>query len=112
MNLMQVEKLNAKQIYQQKVETHLGKLDAQIIVLNAKIADAKANAKNKHFDKVVALSARQQVAQMRLHLLKSANEDTWQELKVGVESALHELQEVFNTALAQLKQANEGTASD
>lgn len=103
---MQAEALDTKQIYQQKVEAQLGKLDTQIIGLKAKVAQAKMNAKIKHYDKVAALAAKQQEAQAKLQLLKSAEEDVWLERKIGVESALHELQDIFNNALAQFKQAN------
>lgn len=103
---MQAKTLDTKQIYQQKVEAQLGKLDTQIIGLKAKVAQAKMNAKIKHYDKVDALTAKHQEAQAKLQLLQSAEENVWLEHKIGVESALHELQDVFNNALAQFKQAN------
>lgn len=103
---MQVKTLETKQIYQQKVEAQLEKLDTQIVGLKAKVAQAKTNAKIKHYDKVAALTVKQQEAQAKLQLLKSAEDDVWQEFKVGVESALHELQDIFNNALAQFKQSS------
>lgn len=105
MNLIQAEQLNAKQIYQHKVEAQLGKLDTQIIGLKAKVAQVKTNTITKRYDKVDALSAKQKEAQAKLQMLKSANEEAWQEFKVGMESALHELQDTFNNALDQLKQS-------
>lgn len=105
MNLIQAEQLNAKQIYQHKVEAQLGKLDIQIIGLKARVAQVKTTTNIKRYDKVDALSAKQQEAQAKLQMLKSANEEVWQEFKVGVESALHELQDTFNNALAQFKQS-------
>lgn len=104
MNSMQVKTLEAKQIYQQKVEAQLEKLDTQIVGLKAKVAQAKTNAKIKHYDKVAALTVKQQEAQAKLQLLKSAEANVWQESKVSVESTLHELQDIFNSALAQFKQ--------
>lgn len=103
---MQAEQLKAKQIYQHKVEAQLSKLDTQIVGLKARVAQGKTTT--KRYDKVDALSAKQQEAQAKLQMLQSANEEVWQEFKVGVESALHELQDAFNNALAQFKsQASE-----
>lgn len=102
---MYVEKLEAKQSYQHRVETKLGKLNTQIVELKVKVAQIKVSANKSRYDKVAALSARQQEAQTKLQQLKSADEEAWQGFKVGMESAMHELQDAFNGALAQFKQS-------
>lgn len=102
---MQAEKLEARQVYQRKVEAQLGQLNTQIIELKAKVSQLKLNAEIRQYDKINALSKKQQEAQIKLQMLKSANEDTWPTYKVEMESALHELQDVFNNALSQFKRS-------
>lgn len=107
---MQAEKLGTRQIYQHKVEKQLGQLNTQIIGLKAKVSQSKPNAEIRQDDKFNALSKKHQKAQMKLQMLKFASEDTWQADKVGMESALHELQDAFNNALAQFKRSSQSSS--
>jgi predicted nucleic acid-binding Zn-ribbon protein len=103
---MQLKAAEAKQLYLDKIEAQLEKLEARIDELRAKTVQAKATAKIKYYDKIEALTAKQKEAEFKLQVLKSTSEDAWQRVKVDVESALHELQNAFNDALAQFKQSD------
>lgn len=93
----------SKRAYQRKMEAHLEKLQAQMNELKAKADQAKADAKIQYHDKLIALNQKHETMQTKLHELKNASEDAWQELRVGAEAALYELQNAFNNALAQFK---------
>jgi hypothetical protein len=95
-----------KQLYQTRVEVQLEKLSARIDELRAKTVPAKDSEKIKYYDKIEALAAKQKEVNEKLQVLKYTNVDAWQEIKVDVESALHELHNAFNDALAQFKQSN------
>jgi hypothetical protein len=103
---MQLKAAEAKQLYQHRMEIQLENLSARIDGLKAKTVQAKASEKIKYYDKIEALTAKQKEANSKLQMLKYTSEDAWQGVKVDVESAVHELQNAFNDALAQFKQSN------
>lgn len=92
-----------KRAYQQKLETNLQVFQVQIDRMTAMVAYAKADAKPYRYGNLEALRAKQQEMKNKLYALKTATDDAWQELKIGIEVAMLELQDAFNIALAEFK---------
>lgn len=92
-----------KRAYQQKLETNLQVFQAQIDRMTAMVAYARADAKPQRYGNLEALRAKQQETRSKLYALKTATDDAWQELKIGTEVAMLELQDAFNIALAEFK---------
>ncbi|HEY9656912.1 MAG TPA: hypothetical protein V6C65_00505 [Allocoleopsis sp.] len=100
---MNLDKVETKQVYQQQIEANLQAFQVLIDRLKAEAATAQADAKVYSYGKLAALNAKQQETQRKLHELKAASGDAWRELRIGTETALLELQDAFNSALAQFK---------
>ena len=86
----------------EKMEPHVGKMEAQLRQWGAKLDELLATAEaagteakadyRKHIDE---LRAKHQAAQAKLDELKAAGSDKWETLKAGVEGAWNELDVAF-----------------
>ena len=88
-----------KQIYQEKAKAQLDKLNAQIDELKAKSKQVKADAQIEYQDKIAQLSAKRDVAQVKLQELQESSEEAWTEMQQGFEKAWTELNTAWKSAL-------------
>jgi hypothetical protein len=84
------------------METHVGKMEAQLQRLGAKLDElvakadqAGAEAKVDYRKRVDALKAQHRAAQVKLEEAKTAGSEKWGTFKTGVESAWRELEAAF-----------------
>ncbi|MEQ8464666.1 hypothetical protein [Coleofasciculus sp. E1-EBD-02] len=95
---------NQQQIYRDKVQAELNKLNAQVDEMKAKAAQAQADAQIQYNSHLEELQTRQVAVQTRLEELQAASQDAWEDIKIGVEAAWLDLQQSFQNAVAKFDQ--------
>ena len=65
--------------------TQLEEWNAQVALLKAKADKGKAEAKIEYYKTIEALQHKQDEARTKLHELKTAGDEAWEDLKTGAE---------------------------
>jgi hypothetical protein len=92
-----------RKAYEEKIDAQLEELNAQIVLLKARADKATAAAKIEYYKTIEALQQKQDEAGAKLHELKKAGDDAWEDLKTGSEKAWNEIKIAFNEAVARFK---------
>jgi hypothetical protein len=92
-----------RKAYEEKIDAQLEEFNAQIALLKARAAKAKAEAKIEYYKTIEALQQKQEEAGAKLHELKNTGDDAWEDLKTGSEKAWVEIKIAFNDAVARFK---------
>ena len=92
-----------RKAYEEKFDTQLKEWDAEIALLKAKADNAKADAKIEYYKNIEALQHRQDEARAKLHELKTAGDEAWEDLKTGAEKAWAEVKTAFRDATLRFK---------
>ncbi len=79
--------MTMREAYIEKLQAKMNEMDAQIEVLQANAADAKAEAKIELEKQVLELKDTQATVQEKVDELREAGDDAWTEMKVSVEHA-------------------------
>ena len=80
--------MDEKSAYRQKLEARLDQWRAEIDKLQAKAAEASADARIEYDKQIDELQEKQQDAQAKLEELNDASGDAWKDFKAGVEKGL------------------------
>ena len=94
---------NKRKVYEEKIDAQLEEWNAQIALLKARADKAKAEAKIEYYKTIEALQHRQDEAKAKLHELKTAGDEAWEDLKTGAEKAWAEVKTAFHEATAKFK---------
>lgn len=97
--------MESKTAYQKKIETRLAKWRARIEELKAKIEHTEAAAKTKA--QLVRLQSKRTEAEKLLQQLYAARQDTWEEIKAGVEQGWKQLARTAKETAARVRVAVE-----
>ena len=92
-----------RKAYEEKLDAQLEEWNAQIALLKAKAAKARAEAKIDYNKTIEALQRRQDEAITKLHELKASGDDAWEDLKTGAEKAWAEVKAAFHDATSKFK---------
>jgi len=92
-----------RKAYEEKLDAQLEEWSAQISLLRAKADKARAEVKIEYYKTIEALQHRQDEAKTKLHELKTAGDEAWEDLKTGVEKAWNEVKTAFNNAASKFK---------
>ena len=92
-----------RKAYEEKLDAQLKEWNAQIALLQARADKAKAEAKIEYNKTIEALRQRQEEARARLHELKTAGDEAWEDLKTGAEKAWDEVRSAFHGAVSKFK---------
>jgi len=92
-----------RKAYEEKLDAQLEEWSAQIALLKARADKAKAEAKIEYYETIEALQRRQDEARTKLHELKTAGDEAWEDLKTGAEKAWAEIRTVFHDAASKFK---------
>ena len=95
-----VEKRKA---YEEKLDAQLKEWSAQIALLKARAAKAGAEVKIEYNKTIESLQLKQEKARAKLHELKSAGDDAWEDVKKGAEKAWAEVKTAFHSAASKFK---------
>jgi hypothetical protein len=82
-----------KDEYVAKTKLRLDEWSADLDVLEAKVQKAKEDAKEKYRAQLVTLRARRQEGEKKLDAIRSAAEDSWEQLKAETENVLAALKD-------------------
>lgn len=94
---------NNRKAYEEKVDAQLEEWSAQIALLKAKADKAKAEAKIEYFNTIEALQRKHDEASTKLHQLKTAGDDAWDDIKTGAEKAWDDVKTAFHEAVSKFK---------
>jgi hypothetical protein len=92
-----------RKAYEEKIDAQLEELNAQIALLKARADKAKAGAKIEYNKTIESLQRRQDEARAKLHELKTASDEAWEDLKTGAEKAWAEVKAAFHSAASKFK---------
>lgn len=92
-----------RKAYEEKLDAQMEEWSAQIALLKAGADKRKAEAKIEYYRTIEALQKRQDEARAKLHELKSAGDEAWEDLKTGAEKAWDEIKTAFHEAISKFK---------
>ena len=92
-----------RKAYEEKLDAELSEWNAQIALLKARADKAKAEAKIEYYKTIEALQHKQDEARTKLHELKNAGDEAWEDLKSGAEKAWDEVKAAFQSAVSKFK---------
>lgn len=92
-----------RKAYEERLDAQFEEWKAQIALLKAKANKAKADAKIGYYKKIEELERKQQVANTKLHELKNAGDEAWEEFKTGTEKAWDEVMTAYNKIASKFK---------
>lgn len=92
-----------RKAFEEKLDAQINELNAQIALLKAKADKAKAEAKIEYLKSIEGLQLKRDTARAKLHELKSAGDEAWEDLKSGAEKAWDDLKSAFHAAAAKFK---------
>ena len=93
--------MSTRDEYVAKMKAKLDEWNAQIDELEAKTRRAKAQAAQKHQERIAELKRKRDEAQEKLEEIQGAGEDAWESLKSGAE----QVWENITTTLQESKDA-------
>jgi hypothetical protein len=92
-----------RKAYEEKLDAQLEEWNAQIALLKARADKGKAEVKIEYYKTIKALQRRQEEASAKLHELKTAGDEAWEDLKAGAEKAWAEVKTAFHDAASKFK---------
>ena len=92
-----------RKAYEDKLDAQLEEWNVQIALLKARADKAKADAKIEYYKTIDTLHHKQAEAGTKLHELKNAGDDAWEDLKTGAEKAWDEVKAAFDSAASKFK---------
>lgn len=97
----EIEIMNQKKAYEQKLEGKLEELSATIDTYKAKAKQAGGEAQIKYSKQVDSLQVQQKLAKEKLEDFKSKSGEAWEDMKAGMESAWDSLSNAVQSAAAR-----------
>jgi len=95
--------MSTKEAYKQKMEAELELAQAKLAEFKAQAKRSAADARIKHAKQADELEQKVDVTKAKLKELGEASDDAWEQLKVGVESAWGALSAAIRNAAAKFK---------
>ena len=92
-----------RKAYEEKLDAQLKEWSAQIALLKAKADKARADVKIDYQKTIDTLQRKQDEAGTKLHELKTASDEVWEDLKTGAEKAWAEVKTAFHDAMSRFK---------
>lgn len=92
-----------RKVYEEKLDAQLKEWNAEIALLKAKAENSKADVKVEYATKIDALQHKRDIAKAKLHELKAAGDEAWEDLRTGAEKAWAEVKTAFHDAAAKFK---------
>ena len=95
--------MSSKEAYKQKIEAELNLAKAKLAELKAQADSSAADARIKYAAQFEELEQKVDATKAKLKELGEASEDTWERLKDGVESSWDALSTAVRSAAAKFK---------
>ncbi len=95
--------MSVKEEYQKKLQTQLDEWGTEIDKLKAVADKAKTGLQGEYYKEVEDLRCKQLEAQKKLHELKGASGEAWEDLKGGIEIAWGAMGDALKLAASRFK---------
>jgi hypothetical protein len=95
--------MSTKEAYKQKIEAELELAQAKLAEFKAQAKSSAADARIKYAKQVDDLEQKIDATKAKLKEMGEASDDAWEQLKVGVESAWGALSTAVRNAAAKFK---------
>lgn len=95
--------MSMKEAYEQKLQAQLDKWNAEIERLKAKADDAQADAQMEYLKQVEELRAMQESVYQQMTELRNASNESWKDIKTGIDSAWNALDQSIKAAASRFK---------
>jgi TolA-binding protein len=92
-----------RKMYQERVQAQLRGLETQIDILKQQMKAERRTGHKQLDERMAVLEQRRKAADQMLDKLNASSEVAWQNMKVGFESAMRELQNAYAQAAARFK---------
>ena len=96
--------MSTKEAYKQKIEAELELAQAKLAEFKAQAKSSAADTRIKYAKQVDELEQKVDATKAKLKEMGEASDDAWEQLKVGVESAWGALNAAIRNAAAKFKQ--------
>jgi septal ring factor EnvC (AmiA/AmiB activator) len=95
--------MSKKELYKQKMQAQLDEWEAEVEMYKAKASGANANVQLELNKELNALKENIEQGKTKLAELADTSEDSWESIKVGVDSAWDSLRAAVSDAKAKFK---------
>jgi chromosome segregation ATPase len=95
--------MSKKELYRQKMQAQLDEWEAEVERFKAKASGASANAQLELNKELTALKGKIGQGKTKLTELADTSDDSWESIKVGVDSAWDSLRVAVSDAKAKFK---------
>lgn len=92
-----------KEAYVEKLQAKMDEWNADIKKMEAKARQAEADSKITYEKELADLRAKRKDLEEKITRLQQSGEGAWQDLKVGIESAWHSLDNAMKSAASRFK---------
>ena len=92
-----------RKAYEEKLDAQMEEWKAQISLIKARADKAKAEAKIEYNKTIEGLQGKHDEAKAKLHELKTAGGEAWEDLKTGAEKVWAEVKAAFHSAALKFK---------
>jgi len=96
--------MSTKEAYKQKIEAELELAQAKLAEFKAQAKSSAADSRIKHAKQVDELEQKVDATKAKLKELGEASDDAWEQLKVGVETAWGALSAAIRNVAAKFKE--------
>jgi septation ring formation regulator EzrA len=95
--------MSKKKAYQQKIEAQLEEWKSEIDTMKAKAKKAGVDVQSWYYKQLEDLQSKQESVQEKIKELKGTGEDSWEDIKAGVDLAWKSLGEAVKSASSRFK---------
>jgi predicted ATP-binding protein involved in virulence len=92
-----------RKAYEEKLDAQLKEWNAQIALLKAKADNARADAKIDYYKTIDALEHKEKEAKTKLQELRTAGDEAWEAVKVGIEKTWAEVKAAYHEGASKFK---------
>lgn len=92
-----------RKAYEERFDAQLKEWCAEIALLNAKAGKARADAKIEYYKTIEMLQGKQDTTRVKFQELRMAGDDTWEDLKSGIDGVWAEVTTAFKIAASRFR---------
>lgn len=89
--------MSKKEEYEKQFEAQLDEWKAEIDILRAKADKSEAEMRKKYYEQIDDIQKKEKEAREQLASLKKSGEDSWEDLKKGLEQTVNTLKDTFSS---------------
>ncbi len=95
--------MSVKEEYQKKLQAQLDEWGTEIDKLKVVAGKAKTGLQGEYYKEIEGLRSQQLTAQKKLHELKGASGEAWEDLKTGIEISWNAMGTAIKSAISRFK---------